>query len=66
MRNEVYRSFDGSLSAEVQRGYIIFDCGDYWEIVDESIWGDEPRRTTRISKKYSFDFTDLSVSENLR
>lgn len=65
MKTEVYRSFEGKLSPECQRGYIIYDCGNYWEINHQTVWMDEKCYAVRINKGYKFDFDDIEKIEEL-
>ena len=65
MKTEVYRSLEGKLSPECQRGYIIYDCGNYWEINHQTVWMNEKCYAVRINKGYKFDFDDIEKIEEL-
>ena len=65
MKKEVYRSFEGKLSPECQRGYIVYDCGEYWEINHQTVWMDEKCFSVRIKKGYKLKFDDIERIEEL-
>lgn len=47
---EIYRSFEGKLTAENQFGYIIFEGDGFWQIEHVSTWSDTPDTAYRIAK----------------
>ena len=47
---EIYRSFEGKLTAENQFGYIISEGNGFWQIEHVSTWIDTPDTAYRITK----------------
>lgn len=48
MKKEIYRSFNGKLDAENRSGYIIYDCGAWYECEGLSVYNDVTNTLVRF------------------
>jgi len=61
MKKEVYRSFEGKLNVDVQKGYIITELDGFYEIEFLTVWSDIGDSRIRIRKEFlsENDFANL-------
>ena len=55
---EVYRSFEGKLNVDQREGYVVYDCGDVYEIHHIKVDMDVRGSKYRIYKEDLPDLTD--------
>ena len=56
---EIYRSFDGQLGPENKSGYVVYDCGDKYELHFLSVYDDVNKSKIRIFKDDLPDVVDI-------
>ena len=56
---EIYRSFEGKLDAEKSEGYVVYDCGDKYELHFLSAYDDVNKSKIRIFKDDLPDVADI-------
>lgn len=56
---EIYRNFDGNLGPGSESGYIVYDCGDKYEVHFLSAYSDVNQTKIRIFKDDLPDVTDI-------
>lgn len=57
---EVYRSFEGKLNVDQREGYVVYDCGDVYEIHHLSVYSDVRDSRMRVFKEDLPDLTDTA------
>lgn len=57
--NEIYRSFEGKLGSDKRYGYVVYDCGDKYELHFLSVYVDANESKIRIFKDDLHDLADI-------